>query len=81
MDVTWEDVKDVSVSSVHIQRLAAAISYKKMKSIAMRYFNMNQETLDNIEKNTSDAEDFNRGVLEQWTNRNPKNQMKVKIVL
>ena len=74
-------LENVPVSSVDIQRLAAAISYKKMKSMAVKYFNMNQETLDNIEKSTSDVEDFNRGVLEQWANKNPKNQIKVKIVL
>ena len=73
--------KEDELTSVHIQRLAAAISCKKMKSIAIRYFNMKQETIGNIGESISNAEDFNGLILQHWANKNPKTQIRVRIIL
>ena len=71
--------KDGKLTSQLIQQLGAAISARNMESIAMGYFNMDHEIIANIPRINSEA--FNRRVLNHWANKNPKNQIKVRIIL
>ena len=61
-----------------IVRLATAISADKMTAIAEGYLGISDETIKNIERDTRNAEAFNRGLLKYWINKNPgPSQVKV----
>ena len=62
-------------------RLAATITKHGMKSIAEGYFELNEQTVKNLEtENKDDVEAFNREVIKKWENMNPcDNQVKVSL--
>ena len=60
-------------------RLAAKIEKPHMKSIALGYLDLDEETIKNLEEeNKNDVEAFNREVLKKWEYKNNgSNQVKV----
>ena len=60
-------------------RLAAIITKHGMKSIAEGYFELNEETVKNLEtENKDNVEAFNREVIKKWEYTNScDNQVKV----
>ena len=71
--------KEDELTSPLIQQLGAAISARNMKTIAIEYFDMDHEIIDNISKINQEA--FNRDILVHWANKNPNNKIKVRIIL
>ena len=56
-----------SIATKDIVRLAEVITAKNMDSIAMKYMNMEWETLENLKgENKDDAQAFTRDVLRKW---------------
>ena len=63
-----------------IARLGAAISADNMESIAEGYMNIEPETVKNIwRENQGKAGAFNRAVIRYWANKNPVDQVQVRI--
>ena len=55
-----------------IVRLASAIEYKKMKSIALRYLGLSVEEISSMSQtHREDYEAFNRDIIFNWMCRNP----------
>ena len=53
-------------------KLAAKISKSSMKSIALGYLDLDEETIKNLEEeNKNDAEALNQEILKQWEYGNP----------
>ena len=63
----------------HVVRLAAAISADNMAAIAEGYMDISDETIKNIDRDTRNAEAFNREIIKYWKNKNPENQAEVKL--
>ena len=62
----------------HIVRLASAISADSMEAIAEGYMDINRETVNNIRRDETNSEAFNREIIRYWANKNPgRNQVNV----
>ena len=62
-------------------KLAAKISKSSMKSIALGYLDLDEETIKNLDDtNKDDVEGFNRDVLKMWENKNyGRNEVQVGV--
>ena len=60
-----------------IVRLARTISADNMAAIAEGYMDIDEVTIKHTERDTTNAEAFNREIIKLWAYKNPKNQMKV----
>ena len=69
--------RGVPLTNRQIQRLAAAISRNKMESIAMGYLDISHEKIKSSRGEETEA--FNREMIVLWSNRNPKNQVMVRV--
>ena len=70
-----------TVTEVDIVGLAQAIAAKNMEPIALKYFSISSETLENLKReHREDIEGFNRAVIRTWASRNPsRDQVQVSI--
>ena len=60
-----------------IVRLARTISADNMAAIAEGYMDIDEVTIKHTERDTTNAEAFNREIIKLWANKNPKNQAQV----
>ena len=62
-------------------RLAASISNRNLQRVALKFLDLDYETLVNIKhENRGDSMEFNRAILLQWAKMNTgANQVKVSI--
>ena len=60
-----------------IVRLAHTISADNMAAIAEGYMGIDEVTIKHTERDTTNAEAFNRQIIKLWANKNPKNQAQV----
>ena len=68
------------LSPCQIVRLGAVISTDDMEAIAEGYMNITDETIKNLRyENRGKAQAFNRAVIKQWANMNPKHQVQVRV--
>ena len=72
--------QDGHLTNNQIVRLASAIEYKKMKSIALRYLGLSVEEISSMSQtHREDYEAFNRDIIFNWMCRNPgSDQTKVR---
>ena len=71
--------QDEHLTNRQIVRLASAIEYKKMKSIALGYLGLSVEKISSLSQTRrEDYEAFNREIIHNWRCRNPgSDQIKV----
>ena len=60
-----------------IVRLARTISADNMAAIAEGYMDIDEVTIKHTERDTTNAEAFNREIIKIWANKNPKNRAQV----
>ena len=67
------------LTNLQYVRLGKAISIHNMESIALGYFNIDEETIKNLHyEHRGNAEAFNRDILKMWANmHSDSNQVKV----
>ena len=70
--------REGQLTNPQIASLGSAIAADSMASIAISYMGIDNETMKNIDRDTRNAEAFNREILKQWTYRNPDNQVQVR---
>ena len=77
-DITMATGGSGQLTGSQIARLAAAISVQSMKTLAVSYFEITEETVKNIVfDNLGDSEAANREIINQWRNKNPGDQVQV----
>ena len=72
---------DWTLTNSDIARLAAAVSSTNMDTIAVRYLDMDPDTLESMkDEHRGKAEAFNREVIKRWAYKHPSpHQVKVKL--
>ena len=69
----------IPLTPKQIVRLASAISADNMESVAEGYLDIAPETINNIRRDASNSEAFNRDVIRYWANKNSDDQVDVSV--